>query len=220
MCGRYAILEEETILEMREIINQVNQKFAGRQGLKAIGEIRPSNLAPVLRDDQGKVRLDVMNWGFPRWDKASGLIINARSETVLDKPLFGESFQSRRIIVPSSGFFEWDHKHASQREKYFFCLPGQVVYMAGFYNRYTLKDGSPGDCFVILTMPATEPVAAIHNRMPVIVPKAAVRSYLSPQADAAAMLANVSAPALQKLLWQPDQANRLDQDIGLGRPEN
>lgn len=220
MCGRYAILEEEDILEMREIINQVNQKFADQKELPATGEIRPSNLAPVLRDDDGKVRLDAMNWGFPRWNKPSGLIINARSETVLEKPFFSDSFQNRRVIVPSSGFFEWDHRKPVRRDAYFFSMPGQVLYMAGLYNRFTLKDGRQADCFVILTMPSIEPVAIIHDRMPVILSKAAIRSYLEPQANANALPGLFSAPTLQQQLWHPDQANRLDQDIGFGRSDN
>lgn len=195
MCGRYAILEEETIIEMREIINQVSEKYAERSGLVTRGEVRPSNLAPVLRaEGDGKVRLDVMKWGFPRWDKTTGLIINARSESVLEKPMFRESFLQRRIIIPSSGFFEWDHRPESKREKYFFSITGQVSYMAGFYNQFKTADGSLAECFVILTCPASEVVAVMHDRMPVILPRQSVRLWLDPHADAAAMLQGPPAP--------------------------
>ena len=78
MCGRYAILEEETILEMREIINQVNKNYVGRPGLVQCGDVAPTQVAPVLRDECGLVKLDVMKWGFPRWDNTAGVIINAR----------------------------------------------------------------------------------------------------------------------------------------------
>jgi len=188
MCGRYAILEEEAILEMREIINQVNEKFSERQGLVVKGEVKPSNLAPVLRAEQDKVRLDVMKWGFPRWDQSSGLIINARSETVMEKPLFRDSFLNRRVVIPSSGFYEWDHRPDHPKDKYFFTLQGMVSYMAGFYNRFTLKDGQIAECFVILTAPAIAPVAELHDRMPVILPRQKIRLWLDPRADATALL--------------------------------
>lgn len=194
MCGRYAILEEETILEMREIINQVNEKYSSRSGLVMSGEVRPTNLVPVLRDEAGKVRLDVMKWGFPRWDKTSGVIINARSETVLEKSMFRDSFLNRRVIIPSSGFFEWDHRPGHPKDKYFFTLQGIVSYMAGFFNRFTLPDGQTVECFVILTAPAAEPVAELHDRMPIILPRQKIRMWLDPRADAQAMMSGEPAP--------------------------
>ncbi len=187
MCGRYAILEEEAILEMREIINQVNQNFAGRSPTTS-GDIAPTNIAPVLREADGKVRLDVMKWGFPRWDKTGGVMINARSETVMEKKTFRESFINRRIVVPASGFYEWDHRQTGHRDKYFFTLEGQVIYMAGIYNRFAAPDGRSVEHFVILTCPAVDAIAAFHDRMPVILPKQAVRSWLDPRADAGHLL--------------------------------
>jgi putative SOS response-associated peptidase YedK len=201
MCGRYAILEEEAILEMREIINQVNRNFAGRSGLAAAGEIAPSQTAPVLRGEDGKVRLDVMKWGFPKWDGTTGVIINARTETVLEKRMFRESFQTRRIVIPSSGFYEWDHRQPGHRDKYFFTLPGQVVYMAGFFNLFPSDSDAceKQERFVIMTIPAVEPVAGFHDRMPLIMPKSFIRTWLDPRAETALLL-NLPAPSLTKAL--------------------
>jgi putative SOS response-associated peptidase YedK len=182
MCGRYAILEEEAILEMREIINQVNKNYRDRLGLVSAGEIAPTRVAPILRDADGKVRLDVMKWGFPRWDTPSGLIINARSESVLDKKMFREAFLSRRIVVPASGFYEWDHRQSGSRDRYFFTLEGQVTYMAGIYSIFPAADGSRQESFVILTRPAGPVVAELHDRMPVIMPKNDIRTWLDPRA--------------------------------------
>jgi putative SOS response-associated peptidase YedK len=199
MCGRYAILEEEAILEMREIINQVNKNYAARTGLVSRGEIAPTQVAPVLRATDGKVHLDVMKWGFPRWDKSSGVIINARSESVLEKRMFRESFLSRRLAIPASGFFEWDHRQAARRDKYFFSLTAQVVYMAGIYNLFPSEGGILQESFVILTVPAAEPVAELHDRMPLIMPKSLIRSWLDPQAEAALLL-NMPKPPLIRAL--------------------
>ena len=70
--------------------------------------------------------------------------------------------------MPSSGFYEWDHRQTSKRDKYFFSLSGQVVYMAGIYSSFASLDGSLTECFVILTCPAADSIAELHDRMPVI----------------------------------------------------
>jgi len=199
MCGRYAILEEEAILEMREIINQVNKNYVGRAGLVSAGEIAPTQTAPVLRDAGGQVRLDVMKWGFPRWDKPSGVIINARCETVLEKRMFREAFLTRRLVVPASGFYEWDHRQPGQRDKYFFALAGQVSYMAGIYSLFPVAGGGSQESFVILTMPAGPAVAELHDRMPVILPKSYIRTWLDPRAKAELLL-DIPEPPLVRAL--------------------
>jgi putative SOS response-associated peptidase YedK len=198
MCGRYAILEEEALQEMRDIVNQVNKNYADRVGLVAHGEVAPSQVAPILREDSGKVRLDVMQWGFPRWDNISGLIINARSESVLEKRMFRRAFLEHRIVIPASGFFEWDHRQPGRRDKYYFSLAGQVVYMAGIYDFFPV-DGVLRERFVILTRPAAQPVSELHDRMPLILPKTQIRSWLDPQASAAILLEQPE-PALVRAL--------------------
>jgi putative SOS response-associated peptidase YedK len=198
MCGRYAILEEEALHEMRDIINQVNKNYTDRAGLVVRGEVAPSQVAPVLREENGKVRLDVMQWGFPRWDNTSGLIINARSESVLEKRMFRQAFLEHRIVVPASGFYEWDHRKPGHRDKYFFSLSGQVVYMAGIYDLFPV-DGVLRERFVILTRPAAQPVSELHDRMPLILPRTQIRSWLDPHA-AAALLLEQPEPALVRAL--------------------
>jgi putative SOS response-associated peptidase YedK len=198
MCGRYAILEEEALQDIRDIINQVNKNYTDRVGLVVRGEVAPSQVAPILREDSGKVRLDVMQWGFPRWDNTSGLIINARSESVLEKRMFRQAFLKRRIVIPASGFFEWDHRQPGKRDKYYFSLAGQAVYMAGIYDLFPV-DGVLRERFVILTRPAAQPVSELHDRMPLILPKTQIRSWLDPQA-AAALLLEQPEPALLRSL--------------------
>jgi putative SOS response-associated peptidase YedK len=140
-----------------------------------------------------------MKWGFPRWDNTSGVIINARSETVLEKKTFRESFLKRRIVVPASGFFEWDHRQAGKRDKYFFSLAGQVVYMAGIYSSFPAPDGSQVECFVILTCPAGETVSPLHDRMPVMMPKAAIRTWLDSETETGLLLVWPAPPLLGAL---------------------
>ena len=188
MCGRYAILEEEAIQEMREIINQVNQNYASQAGLVSRGEVAPSQVAPVLRAEGSQVKLDVMKWGFPRWDSTSGVIINARSESVLEKKMFREAFLQRRLVVPASGFYEWDHRQAGHRDKYFFSLAGQVVYHGWHLQPVPRRRRSTQASFVILTRPAGTTVSELHDRMPIIMPKNTIRTWLDPMATASLLL--------------------------------
>ncbi len=200
MCGRYAILEEEDILEMREIIQEVNRKFADRQKLVSRGEIFPTNTVPVLRSQADKVALDVMKWGFPHFQKKSSVIINARSETAHEKRMFKDAFVSRRLILPSTGFYEWDRRLPKGQNKYYLSLPGRVMYMAGIYSQIQDTDGQALDCFVILTREAAGAVADIHDRMPVIFPKNLIRSWLAADSDPLALLDLSVAPEQARLM--------------------
>src|SRR5450756_1895017 len=97
MCGRYYIADEEEIIEMREILEKINKRYADsseRASMKT-GEIFPTNVAPILVADQQITRANLMTWGFPRW-QGSGVVINARAETIAEKQMFRTSIANRR----------------------------------------------------------------------------------------------------------------------------
>ena len=100
-----------------------------------------------------------MTWGFPQYQK-SGLLINARAETVLERKMFRDSVLHRRCIIPAKQFYEWD----SDKNKAAFLRENQpILYMAGFYNCFLDEDR-----FVIITTQANESVSPVHHRMPLI----------------------------------------------------
>ncbi len=171
MCGRYYIDDEEDIIEMREIIQELNEHFKDTPELAAMktGEIFPTNIVPILTAEGSNKRADLMKWGYPRWD-GSGVIINARAETAIDKPMFKKGIESKRCIVPTTGFFEWKHENEkAKKDKYLLRLKDDpMLYLAGIYNTYKDKDGNPYSCFIILTTSANDSVKPIHNRMPVV----------------------------------------------------
>ena len=103
MRGRYTISIDEQ--EIRDIVNAITQRHPDAEF--KTGEIYPTNPAPVLLAGQDDIRPDVAVWGFPNFRSKSGVIINARAETALDKKSFRESLLSRRCVIPSTGFFEW-----------------------------------------------------------------------------------------------------------------
>ena len=131
----------------------------------AKGEVFPSNIAPVFT----KSGAEAVKWGFPHWKNAS-VIINARAETALEKNMFKKPLLERRCVIPSSGFYEWSRAGSGKKkDKFLLRHPGErVLYMAGMINTFRDATGSTYSAFVILTTAANESVAAIHDRMPVI----------------------------------------------------
>ena len=108
-----------------------------------------------------------MKWGY---QLPGTLVINARSETAAEKPLFRKSLAARRCVIPSTAFYEWD----AAKRKYQFTLPGEnILYMAGLYDH---RDGE--DCYCILTTAANPSVQPIHNRMPLVLPQPAADRWL------------------------------------------
>lgn len=177
VCGRYYIeIAEE---EMRDIIRVVNSnlnKMAAHAQMKT-GEIFPTDIVPI----QTQNSIQLMKWGFAKYD-GKGQIINARSETALEKPMFRKGMLEHRCLVPASNYFEWQ-KAGTKKIKHAFRLPDSpVLYMAGIYR---MEKDSPLPTFIILTRDASPAVEPIHDRMPVIIPRPLMQSWL--QEDAGAM---------------------------------
>ena len=169
MCGRYTVLTEDEIIEVRSIINEVSLKIA-RDELTNLNEpeprqeVAPTNNAPVITSDGGELVFEHAKFGFERWD-GKGVIINARAETAKDKPMFKSHVSHGRCVVPASGYYEWKPE-ASQRKKVKHLIKdqgGNLLFMAGLY-----RDGKDGREFVIITKDPVGEVAGIHDRMPVI----------------------------------------------------
>lgn len=182
MCGRYCLYDDGNE-ELRAIFDRTEGDFK-------MGEVFPTDKAPVLIQQSVSIQPQAVVWGFPGF-RGKGVIINARAETVLEKPMFRNSIQTKRCVIPSSGFFEWSHD--GKKTKYQFNLPGAgMLYMAGLYQDY--EDGRR---FVILTEPANESMIEIHTRMPLVLPKDSIPNWLGSIGSAANIL-HLPAPELTK----------------------
>ena len=181
MCGRYQVSMEEDIIEMREILTEINRRYFGTPMQDAVktGEVFPTDNAPVLIGGPQGPRAVLMRWGFPQW-KGSGVIINARSETVTEKKMFGVPLQRYRCVLPTTGFFEWRHEGGKTKEKYLFRLPGtKMLYLAGLYNTHAPAGKTPYPGYVVLTGAANASVAAYHDRMPLVLQKDQLSDWLA-----------------------------------------
>jgi putative SOS response-associated peptidase YedK len=166
MCGRYYV-DDETSREIRKILDQIDAKYENNN--KKTGEIFPTNSAPILAAFRDTIEPELSMWGFPNYYN-KGVMINARAETAFEKKTFRESLVSRRCVIPSSGFYEWDNT----KQKFLFKKEeSEILYMAGIYNFYD------DECrFVILTTSANESMEDVHNRMPVVLNKDEVETWI------------------------------------------
>lgn len=187
MCGRYTIYTDADERELLEILRVIEAGGKGKAGLDyKTGEIFPSDRVPLMiRGNSGGMNIILSDWGYLIGGRR---IINARRETAAEKPLFRDSFFSRRCVVPSTGFYEWD----SQKKKYLFNLPEtKMLYMAGLWRR-----AGEFSEFVIITADANDSVKAVHDRMPLVLPRGKIESWLYDDEDAA----NITGYQLPELL--------------------
>lgn len=169
MCGRYELFYNDENYEMNKIIDLVIKSNPSSSFEPK--EVFPSAIVPIIIASHNKIKPELVKWGFPGFQK-NEWIINARSETAAQKPKFKQAFFTRRCVVPSTGFYEWSHD--MQKKKYRFTLPDQEnLYMAGLWSEYHGEKR-----FVILTTAANRSMEPIHSRMPLIIPKELIRSWI------------------------------------------
>ena len=163
MCGRYYVGEKE-LMDFRRLVEEVERNLLVKHG-----EIYPGDTAPIFVPHQNSIKAHAATWGFPSYNK-SNLIINARVETLTEKPMFNKPFiNGKRCLVPAQAFFEWK-KESNKKTKYKIQVENEkTLYMAGVYWFYKNKDNVNEARFVIITTSPNSKISDIHNRMPVII---------------------------------------------------
>ncbi len=134
--------------------------------------ICPTNTVAVVTSDEGQRRLRSMRWGFlPHWYKTPGdgpLLINARSETIAEKPAFRSAARQRRCLIPATGFYEWTKDAEGKRLPWYIApTEGSVLAFAGVWQDWAKGDEAFTTCAVVTTAANSE-MQVIHHRMPVI----------------------------------------------------
>lgn len=192
MCGRFVLFDEVENEEIRRIVDKINSRYIQEESAKLkMGEIFPADYVPVIiTDNSNKKIITPMKWGFPS-SKGSGVIINARQETLDEKPMFKNHFLHKRCLIPASGFYEWK-QFENRKEKYLIRTEKPAFYMAGLYNTFTDGQNTSLTAFVIITTNASKEMSDIHHRMPVIFHKEKGKLWLDHSFK--------SIPELKKLL--------------------
>lgn len=181
MCGRYFIDGGAMEALWREIVGALNPHAAANR-VKTSGEIFPTDTVPVIANSHALTpSVFAMSWGYTLPDGKR--IINARSETAADKPLFRDGMARRRCVVPASHYFEWERSGGAKTKYAIRPEVDGVLWMAGLYR---IENGRPA--FVVLTRDVAKSIAFIHSRMPVILPAEKVFDWLDPQCSAKDLL--------------------------------
>ncbi len=168
MCCRY-YFEDEYREMIRDLMDSQGIKPKEPLIAEPGRDVFPSDASTVICGGSDGLIAANMRWGFSNPYK-KGLIINARSETAQEKNLFSDSIMNRRCIIPASGFYEWDRYKARFR----FTLPDdELVFLAGFYHD---EQGAPR--YTILTAEANDSMRPVHDRMPVMIGRDEIRSWI------------------------------------------
>lgn len=183
MCCRYWADESP---ELREIVEEMNHsplvsKWHKTTGIKTHGEIRPTDVVPVIASNRsGSRSVFPMKWGFS-WKT---LLMNARSESASSKPMFKDAWASHRCIVPASWYFEWEHftdERGKSRTGTKYLIQPKGCDMTWLCGLYRIEEGMP--VFVILTREPGEEIRFIHNRMPLILSKDNADKWINPNTN-------------------------------------
>lgn len=165
MCGRYTLSAGAE--ELAETFDVPLPDFA----LEPRYNIAPSERVPVVAEDRHGRRVGLLTWGLvPGWvDEPGAGIVNARAESVAEKPSFREAFERRRCLVPADGFYEWRRDGNAKIPHWIHPSDGGLLSFAGIWERWSRPGAEPRHTFAILTTDASEDVAPIHDRMPVVI---------------------------------------------------
>jgi putative SOS response-associated peptidase YedK len=192
MCGRYALTNPEQLAERFAIPHL-------QETLTANTNIKPGQDAPVIiRDDAGNNQLVMMRWGLvPPWTKdlrRSTPLINARAETVAEKPSFKHALRQTRCLVPATSFYEWAQTDTGKQPFVFSRADGALFALAGLYSIGKSLNGGTCPTFTIITTEPNDLVRPIHDRMPVILEQRQEQAWLDPALNDPHILLSLLSP--------------------------
>ena len=184
MCGRYHLT---TAPDLVQAIFELSEE----PELSPRYNIAPTQAIPVVRNSESGRELSNLRWGLvPHYWRAIAdgpLLINARAETLRDKPSFAPAFAQRRCLIPADGFYEWQQQGGAKQPFRFTLASHQCFAMAGIWERWTAASGASLESCAIITVPANDVVASIHHRMPAILPLAAYADWLDSSVEVQAL---------------------------------
>ena len=193
MCGRFTLFEADKILS-REF------GVSGIPPLSPRYNIAPSQpVATVRTASAGTGReLALLRWGLiPSWSKDPAIgnrLINARAETVREKPSFRNAFRRHRCLIPANGFYEWQRLERGKQPYFVRMRDERLFAFAGLWDRWESPDKGVIESCTILTTVANAVLSTIHDRMPVILPRAEYARWLDPALQNTDSLAPLLAP--------------------------
>ena len=183
MCGRYAsTLPPEMMQELFATLNRLE--------LIPRYNVAPTQPVAAIWEESNRREAHFARWGLvPRWVKDPRefpLLINARVETMAEKPAFRDALKHGRCIIPASGYYEWRTNPDKSKQPFYITLAdGQPMALAGLYAVWSGPEGEEVDTVATITVPANPQLAVIHDRMPAILRGDAIDQWLDVRGTAA-----------------------------------
>lgn len=192
MCGRYTI---------KTPAKELTRLFGELPFPDLVPRYNVAPTQPVLcvREHHGEKQALMMRWGLvPSWAKDVSIgnkMINARAETVADKPSYRAAFKRRRCLVVADGFYEWKKLDGRGKQPWYFTLQDDEPFaFAGLWETWQSPDGSELETCTLITGEPNELVKPVHNRMPVILPPERYDLWMDPKVEGGAQLVSLLGP--------------------------
>jgi len=183
VCGRYSLTRREAELVERFGIEQL---LMDRAELRPRYNIAPTQMVPVVVSKDGQRVLAEMKWGLiPFWakDKKIKPVINARSESIAEKPFFKQAASKRRCLIPADGFYEWKKANKEKVPLFIHMADRGLFGFAGLWDEWRGPEGEVVRTCTIITTEANTTMSPVHDRMPVIVRPEHERLWLDPEIE-------------------------------------
>ena len=198
MCGRFTLHSQLNLL-LQQFAIDAGPEWAPRYN------IAPTQRSLVVRESiEGGRELVPLRWGLvPSWAKDPSIgqrMINARAETLAEKPSFRTAFKRRRCLVPANGYYEWERTGQGKQAHYIRPRSGELLAMAGLWESWHVDQPDAMETFTIITTDANETTRHIHDRMPVFLQPEHYDLWLDPEFEATPPLQDLLQPAPTDLL--------------------
>jgi putative SOS response-associated peptidase YedK len=197
MCGRFGLIADKDDIEALFALLEL-------EGFPPRYNIAPTQPIAVVRFAGGKRQFALLRWGLlPPWVKDPrdfALLINARGESVLEKPAFRNAMRRRRCLIPADGFYEWKSGQGGKQAYYIRSRAGGPMAFAGLWEVWTGPNGEELETVAIVTTTANRQLAPLHARMPVIIQPDAFDVWLDGANDDTKAAAALIAPAPESLV--------------------
>ncbi len=174
MCGRYTQKQKSAIIEKMYGVDKVVAEISARFN------VCPGQDVAAIAGHAER-RLGHLRWGLPSLKAGGRPLINARAETLAEKPTFARLLEKRRCLIVADGFYEWRQIDGRKQPVYIHMQDHSPFVFAGLWDSVTQEDGKLQSCCTIITTRANKLIAPVHDRMPVILPPSAIDAWLDPK---------------------------------------